>query len=401
MTDTTPTPAGCPPGFATVSTVTPSAARPELVTLPVAMSCGAMRVTVSLGIAKPIPTAAPPICGSLAARVGMPMTCPDKLTSAPPLFPGLIAALVWMVLMSTAELPSPSDTVRPVADTIPSVTVPVSPSGLPMASTISPPRTSLDLPNVAGRIAVGGFCTRITARSSGANTPRTLAASVLLVLDSLTCTFLAVPTTCAFVTMSPCLSNTTPEPSPCDVVICTTEGSTLATTRSYCCCRFAGPPAAGTLGAGLVLAPAPVLALTLGLLLLLAPLVPSPPPLQATKPPAIASSASAGPARRGHPFGGRQAASRRQPVSRLHPIGPHLRLVPRACPLFFPHARSAGCERDDPRHRNRCPRGHHRGAPGGAGGRHPDCARAHRVLSGQDRAPGPAAALGHHRQRRG
>jgi hypothetical protein len=54
----------------------------------------AMLVTVSLGIANPIPAAAPPICGSAAASVGMPITCPARFTRAPPLLPGLIAALV-------------------------------------------------------------------------------------------------------------------------------------------------------------------------------------------------------------------------------------------------------------------------------------------------------------------
>jgi hypothetical protein len=36
------------------------------------------------------------ICGSSAASVGMPITRPDRSTSAPPELPGLIAALVWM-----------------------------------------------------------------------------------------------------------------------------------------------------------------------------------------------------------------------------------------------------------------------------------------------------------------
>ena len=109
-----------------------------------------MLVTVSDGIAKPMPAAAPPSCGLVAASVGMPITCPSRFTSAPPLLPGLIAALVWIALIRTAELPCPSDTVRPVADTMPSVTVPVRPSGLPIASTISPTRTEADLPNDAG-----------------------------------------------------------------------------------------------------------------------------------------------------------------------------------------------------------------------------------------------------------
>ena len=47
---------------------------------------------------------------------------------------------------------------------------------------------------------------------------------------SLTWNELAAPTTWALVTMSPCSSNTMPEPRSRVVVICTTEGNTLATT---------------------------------------------------------------------------------------------------------------------------------------------------------------------------
>jgi hypothetical protein len=69
------------------------------------------------------------------------------------------------------------ETVRPVAETIPSVTVPARPSGLPMASTISPTRTAADRPNDAGCSEPDPACTLITARSSGANTPTTPAVS--------------------------------------------------------------------------------------------------------------------------------------------------------------------------------------------------------------------------------
>jgi hypothetical protein len=41
-----------------------------------------------LEIAKPMPSAAPPISGSSAASVGMPITAPVESTSAPPLLPG-------------------------------------------------------------------------------------------------------------------------------------------------------------------------------------------------------------------------------------------------------------------------------------------------------------------------
>jgi hypothetical protein len=43
-----------------------------------------------------MPFAATPLDGSTAASIGMPMSTPFKLTSAPPLLPGLEDALVWM-----------------------------------------------------------------------------------------------------------------------------------------------------------------------------------------------------------------------------------------------------------------------------------------------------------------
>jgi hypothetical protein len=48
--------------------------------------------------------------------------------------------------------------------------------------------------------------TLITARSSGANTPTTLAVSMAPLTSDVTCTVETLPTTCALVTMSPCPS---------------------------------------------------------------------------------------------------------------------------------------------------------------------------------------------------
>lgn len=61
---------------------------------------------------------------------GEPTTSPRRLTSAPPLLPGLRAALVWITFRRTA--PAASSTVRPSALMMPSVTELRSPSGLPM-----------------------------------------------------------------------------------------------------------------------------------------------------------------------------------------------------------------------------------------------------------------------------
>ncbi len=102
-----------------------------------------------------------------------------------------------------------------------------------MASTIWPISTSLESPNVAGFRVLASLSTRITARSSGANSPMTLAGSVLFPTESTTLTDVAVPMTCSLVTTSPLVSNTTPEPVESFVVICTTDGKTFRTTCSY------------------------------------------------------------------------------------------------------------------------------------------------------------------------
>src|ERR1700730_5596314 len=57
--------------------------------------------------------------------------------------------------------------------------------------------------------------------------------------------------------MSPLLSNTMPEPSPLDVSICTTDGSTLCTAATYALCNAAAPP---PLLAGAVVGVAPPVA---------------------------------------------------------------------------------------------------------------------------------------------
>jgi peptidoglycan/xylan/chitin deacetylase (PgdA/CDA1 family) len=73
-TETMPTPAGWPAASATVCAVMPSEARPESVTLPVAISCAAMLVTVSDGIAKPIPADTVPSILATLRRDGVPAT---------------------------------------------------------------------------------------------------------------------------------------------------------------------------------------------------------------------------------------------------------------------------------------------------------------------------------------
>ncbi|MFD1533683.1 hypothetical protein [Pseudonocardia aurantiaca] len=75
----------------------PRAARPELITRPWSMICWARSLAMSPGIANPIPAATPPMPWFTAATEGMPTTLRSRLTSGPPLLPGLIGALVWIV----------------------------------------------------------------------------------------------------------------------------------------------------------------------------------------------------------------------------------------------------------------------------------------------------------------
>ena len=130
-----------------------------------------MFVTTLDGIANPMPAAAPPSCGSAAASVGMPITAPRMSVSAPPELPGLIGALVWIAFGSTT--PFPSGSARLSALTMPSVKLEESPSGLPIAIAMSPIRSLSEFANFAGLSPAPS--TLITARSSGAKTPTSLA----------------------------------------------------------------------------------------------------------------------------------------------------------------------------------------------------------------------------------
>ena len=66
----------------------------------------------------------------------MPITWPSMLNSGPPELPRLIAASVWM-----KSSYGPWRMSRPRAETMPAVTVPPRPNGLPIASTQSPTRS--------------------------------------------------------------------------------------------------------------------------------------------------------------------------------------------------------------------------------------------------------------------
>ncbi len=111
---------------------------------------------VDEGMAKPMFWAgALPVLAE-ATAVSMPTTCPAESTRGPPEFPELMAASVWIMLCRVSPTPppeSPAWTVRPVAETMPDVTVGVpaeSPRALPMAMTASPTWSLVESPKVTG-----------------------------------------------------------------------------------------------------------------------------------------------------------------------------------------------------------------------------------------------------------
>ena len=97
----------------------------------------------------------------------MPMRLPSKSTKAPPLLPGLTAASVWRKLstgwMSWDALDSKRRMLRPLALTIPAVTVEVKLSGLPTANTHSPTRTSSEFPKAMAAKGAEGSIFRTPA----------------------------------------------------------------------------------------------------------------------------------------------------------------------------------------------------------------------------------------------
>ena len=134
-----------------------------------------------------------------------PMISPLLFTSAPPELPGLMAASVWITLMemepwsavcwlwpppgganwkpsSSPWESSPSSgaaeeatlMVRFRVETMPSVTVPVRPSGEPMAMAVSPTLSLPESPRVAG-VRPEASSTLMTARSESGSVPTSLA----------------------------------------------------------------------------------------------------------------------------------------------------------------------------------------------------------------------------------
>ena len=96
------------------------------------------------------------------------------LNSGPPELPRLIAASVWM-----KSSYGPWRISRPRAETMPAVTVPPRPNGLPIASTQSPTLSVSESPNCTACSGLSGFtCNR--AMSPVSSRPSTLAFSEVL-----------------------------------------------------------------------------------------------------------------------------------------------------------------------------------------------------------------------------
>ena len=138
-----------------------------------------------------------------------------------------------MYALSLEPCPPPAVTGRFLALTMPSVTVPDSPSGEPIASTGSPTTTLSELPSgSAGRfLAFTSQHRDVIARGLAERPSPTVERPLLKVTST---SPWASATTWLFVTMTPVSSMTNPEPVACpfevSTLICTTLGSTRAAT---------------------------------------------------------------------------------------------------------------------------------------------------------------------------
>ena len=234
------------------------------------MISSATRLAVSDGIENPTPMLPAvlepfeddPAADAIATLI--PITWPFAFTSAPPELPGLIAASVWITLRYTLDcaLREPdcplsgklkkkscgprglgldslgvsgaaedaTAIVRLSVETMPSVTVPLRPSGEPIAIAVSPTLSLLESPKSAGMRPLGS--TLITARSDSGSVPTRLALRTepSEVWTSRLASELAPSsvTTWVLVRMCPWLSRTTPEPvparPPADAEMVTTDG---------------------------------------------------------------------------------------------------------------------------------------------------------------------------------
>ncbi len=109
----------------------------------------AMARAMLIGMANP---SSPVICivYPLDAAVSMPITWPLALIRGPPESPGWIAASVWSMLESCSLSPSGSvaviDWPKAVTDPLAVLGLPPTPPALPIATTVSPTETLVELP---------------------------------------------------------------------------------------------------------------------------------------------------------------------------------------------------------------------------------------------------------------
>lgn len=222
-------------------------------------------MTVLIGMAKPRPTlpASAEEDESVAAEYIaelMPMMLPLASMSAPPELPGFREASVWSALYVVVDvpvsplncwppnwkgqLPSPpwppwlslwlssveTVTSRLSAETMPLVTVPVRPSGEPIATTVSPTLTPSELPRVAA-FRPDAFSSLISARSFLLSVPTTLA---VYDFPSLVDTLIEVAPemTWLLVTISPPLVMITPEPVDVPLLSVALTSTTLGLTAA-------------------------------------------------------------------------------------------------------------------------------------------------------------------------
>ena len=133
---------------------------------PLARNWSTTRLTSSLGMAKPMPTE-PPDGETMAVLT--PTTWPSMLKIGPPELPGLIGASSCRKLSN-----GPAPRSRPRAETMPAVTEPPRPNGLPAARTQSPTSTWRESPHAtAGSGPVASHLDhRHVGQFVGADAPR-------------------------------------------------------------------------------------------------------------------------------------------------------------------------------------------------------------------------------------
>ena len=178
------------------STVWPETPSAACTALPVARIWSATFCTVATGTANPTPEEVPELD---RIAVFSPISSPCPLTSAPPELPGLIDASVWIRSPRTPVCPP---RVRLVAETMPVVTVPSRPNGLPMATVVSPTVASSVANGTVGR-STASICR--TATSVVGSVPTTWA-SWVSPLGRVTWTATASATTWLLVTSRPSAS---------------------------------------------------------------------------------------------------------------------------------------------------------------------------------------------------